>query len=146
MMTSFGKRKKERSFKNATQPWLVRKVSVLSLNNKLISANQVEAMRKSITRYGKQIRKQITFVREVHYAIPVTSKPVGSRMGKGKGVAAGNKFIVKKHDSMYSLQKVSAWHMNRIRKLVNGKSNLKFTYTKGIVIDDTIRNLFESDR
>lgn len=74
------------------------------LDNTIISSTVLEAARRSITRKLKRVgRLKINGFPH----IPITSKPLGVRMGKGVGSIDGWVFPVKKGRILFELKNVS---------------------------------------
>lgn len=71
---------KRKNFKNNDLRFGV--VGLKSLNSGIITDTQLESARQAIAR--KTNRKGKIWIR-INTLVPITSKPVGSRMGKGKG-------------------------------------------------------------
>ncbi len=74
------------------------------LENGVISSTILEAARRSITRKVKRVGK--LKINGFPY-VPITSKPVGVRMGKGVGSIDGWVFPVKKGRILFELDGVS---------------------------------------
>jgi len=67
---------------NSSHQALVGDFSIISLKTSRITAKQIECSRILLRR---EIRKKNATQKRVSFTIPVTSKPTGVRMGKGKG-------------------------------------------------------------
>ena len=74
------------------------------LDNGVISSTVLEAARRSITRKLKRVGK--LKINGFPY-VPITSKPVGVRMGKGVGSIDGWVFPIKKGRILFELDGVS---------------------------------------
>lgn len=57
-------------------------IGLKSINSAIISARQLEAMRQAISR---KIKKKGKIWIRIFPDLPITAKPISSRMGKGKG-------------------------------------------------------------
>jgi large subunit ribosomal protein L16 len=73
---------KEFNYKTSNNKLIFGTVGLKSINSGFVSIKQLEAARKAIVRQTK--RKSKIWIK-VTPTMPITSKPTGVRMGKGKG-------------------------------------------------------------
>lgn len=92
------------------------------LNSGRITAQQIDSVRKLLSR--KMQRGGLIRVKIFPY-LPVTSKPVETRMGKGKGSLSYWCFPIKRGRLLIEFQGVSKDLAFNINKLVNSKLCLK---------------------
>ncbi len=92
-----------------------------------ITARQIEAARRSITRYIKRIGK--VWIR-IFPDKPITKKPIESRMGKGKGPVEFWAFNVKPGKILYELEGVSEEIAREAFRLAGSKLSIKVHFVR----------------
>ena len=98
----------------------------------LITSNQIEAARVAMTRYIKRGGKVWI---KVFPDKPITSKPIGTRMGKGKGAPEYWVAVVKPGRVMFELAGVSEEVAREALRLAGHKLPVKTKFVKREVGD-----------
>lgn len=95
----------------------------------MLTKRQVEAVRRSITRQIKKLSKLWISCRVTR---PVTSKPQGIRMGKGKGGVSQKTRMITYNMVLFEIDNVSRAAAINILKKVKKKLPIKsYVVTKG---------------
>ena len=93
----------------------------------LITSNQIEAARVAMTRYIKRGGKVWI---KIFPDKPITSKPIGTRMGKGKGAPEYWVALVKPGRVMFELADVSEDTAREALRLASMKLSVKTKFVK----------------
>ena len=93
----------------------------------LITSNQIEAARVAMTRYIKRGGKVWI---KIFPDKPVTSKPIGTRMGKGKGAVTYWVAVVKPGRVMFEIAGVSEDVAKEALRLAANKLSVKCKFVK----------------
>ena len=93
----------------------------------LITSNQIEAARIAMTRYTKRGGKVWI---KIFPDKPVTSKPIGTRMGKGKGAVTYWVAVVKPGRVMFEIAGVSEDVAKEALRLAANKLSVKCKFVK----------------
>ena len=75
-----------------------------SLSNSILTKEQIECCRVIIRR---ELRKKGFLLIRCNFLIPITSKAVGVRMGKGKGAIKGHVDFINIFDCLFELKQIS---------------------------------------
>ena len=100
---------------------------LMSLDNERINSRQIEAARQAITRYIKRGGK--IWIR-IFPHIPVTRKPVGLKMGMGKGNPEFFAAKVKEGTVMFEMNGVSEEVAREAMRLASHKLPVKCKFIK----------------
>ena len=92
-----------------------------------IKSNQIEAARVAMTRYCKRFGKVWI---KIFPDKPITSKPLGTRMGKGKGAPEFWVAVVKPGKVMFELAGVPEETAREALRLAAAKLPIKCTFVK----------------
>ena len=92
-----------------------------------IKSNQIEAARIALTRYTKRTGKVWI---KIFPDKPVTVKPLGTRMGSGKGAQAGWVAVVKRGKIMFEIGGVSEDVAREALRLASNKLPIKTKFVK----------------
>ena len=92
-----------------------------------ITANQIEAARVAMTRYMKRGGKVWI---NIFPHMPVTSKPIGTRQGKGKGAVDHWVAVVKEGKIMFEVAGVSEEVAREALRLASHKLPIKTKFVK----------------
>ena len=93
----------------------------------LITSNQIEAARIAMTRYTKRGGKVWI---KIFPDKPITSKPIGTRMGKGKGAVTYWVAVVKPGRVMFEIAGVSEDVAKEALRLAANKLSVKCKFVK----------------
>ena len=93
----------------------------------MITSNQIEAARVAMTRYIKRGGKVWI---KIFPDKPVTAKPIGTRMGKGKGNVEGWVAIVKPGRVMFEMGGVPESIAREALRLAGNKLSVKTKFVK----------------
>lgn len=93
----------------------------------MITSNQIEAARVAMTRYIKRGGKVWI---KIFPDKPVTAKPIGTRMGKGKGNVEGWVAIVKPGRIMFEMGEVPESVAREALRLAGNKLSVKTKFVK----------------
>ena len=93
----------------------------------LITSNQIEAARIAMTRYTKRGGKVWI---KIFPDKPITSKPIGTRMGKGKGAVTYWVAVVKPGRVMFEIAGVSEDVAREALRLAANKLSVKCKFVK----------------
>ena len=93
----------------------------------LITSNQIEAARIAMTRYIKRGGKVWI---KIFPDKPITSKPIGTRMGKGKGAVTYWVAVVKPGRVMFEIAGVSEDVAKEALRLAANKLSVKCKFVK----------------
>jgi len=92
-----------------------------------ISARQIEAARRSITRHMRRVGK--LWIR-IFPDVPITDKPAEVRMGKGKGSPEGWVAVIKPGRILYEMQGVSREMAQEALRLASHKLSVKTRFVE----------------
>ena len=98
-----------------------------------VTARQIEAARRTITRHMKRLGK--LWIR-VFPDKPITKKPAETRMGKGKGAPEGWVAVVKPGKIIFELEGVDAETARQAMKLAAAKLPLKTKFVSRSMTED----------
>ncbi len=93
----------------------------------MITSNQIEAARVAMTRYIKRGGKVWI---KIFPDKPVTAKPIGTRMGKGKGNVEGWVAIVKPGRVMFEMGEIPESVAREALRLAGNKLSVKTKFVK----------------
>jgi len=97
----------------------------ISIENKLIDKNEIEACRVVISRELRKIKalskKKKNFWINVNFLLPYTKKSAQSRMGKGKGAIDTYRCFVYINSIIFRIRNISQSSAIRIFKLISSK-------------------------
>ena len=102
-------------------------VGIQALEPAWITANQIEAARIAMTRYCKRFGKVWI---KIFPDKPITSKPLGTRMGKGKGAPEFWVAVVKPGKVMFELAGVPEETAREAMRLAAAKLPIKCKFVK----------------
>ncbi len=127
--TKFRKMQKGRNRGNATRGNVVNEgqFGLQATTAGWITSNQIEAARIAMTRYIKRGGKVWI---KVFPDKPITSKPIGTRMGKGKGAPEYWVAVVKPGRVMFELSDVSEDVAREALRLAGHKLPVKTKFVK----------------
>ena len=92
-----------------------------------ITANQIEAARVEMTRYMKRGGKVYI---NIFPHMPLTKKPIGTRMGKGKGSVEGWVAVVKEGKILFEVSGVSEEIAKEALRLASHKLPIKTKFIR----------------
>ena len=98
------------------------KFAIISMGNARLSANQIEAVRRVMTRKFKR-SGQIWVL--AHPSLSVSKKPLEVRMGKGKGSVSHWVCRIKKGQILYEMDGVDSSRAKQASILANSKLPIK---------------------
>ena len=127
--TKYRKMQKGRNRGKATRGNVVNEgdYGLQALEAGLITANQIEAARIAMTRYIKRGGKVWI---KIFPDKPITSKPIGTRMGKGKGAPEYWVAVVKPGRVMFEISGVSEDVAKEALRLAMHKLPIKCKFVK----------------
>ena len=127
--TKFRKMQKGRNRGNATRGNVVNEgqFGIQATSAGWITSNQIEAARIAMTRYIKRGGKVWI---KIFPDKPITSKPIGTRMGKGKGAPEYWVAVVKPGRVMFELSDVSEEVAREALRLAGHKLPVKTKFVK----------------
>ena len=127
--TKFRKMQKGRNRGKATRGNVVNEgeFGIQAISSGWITSNQIEAARIAMTRYIKRGGKVWI---KVFPDKPITSKPIGTRMGKGKGAPEYWVAVVKPGRVMFELAGVSEEVAREALRLAGHKLPVKTKFVK----------------
>lgn len=96
--------------------------ALMSLDNTLMPATQLEAARKAIVGYVK--RKGKLWIR-VFPDRPITKHPAGTRMGSGKGPVEGYQAVIRKGRIIFELGGLTELEANEAFRRASNKLSIK---------------------
>lgn len=99
--------------------------AIVSLSSTRLSANQIEAVRRVITRKLKR-GGQVWVL--AHPSLSVTEKPLEVRMGKGKGALSYWACRIKKGETLYEIDGVDLSKAKQAFLLADSKLPIKTTF------------------
>lgn len=110
-------------------PLFLNSVSLISKETLLVSEVQINALKKYIKKYFKK-KYKIHFC--LNLKMPVTSKPIGARMGKGKGEIKGYTYNINRGEPIFE---ITGEDLNLILNVLE-KSQNKLNFNTNIIIND----------
>ena len=127
--TKFRKMQKGRNRGKATRGNVVNEgeFGIQAISSGWITSNQIEAARIAMTRYIKRGGKVWI---KIFPDKPITSKPIGTRMGKGKGAPEYWVAVVKPGRVMFELAGVSEEVAREALRLAGHKLPVKTKFVK----------------
>ncbi len=127
--TKFRKMQKGRNRGKATRGNVVNEgeFGIQAISSGWITSNQIEAARIAMTRYIKRGGKVWI---KIFPDKPITSKPIGTRMGKGKGAPEYWVAVVKPGRIMFELAGVSEEVAREALRLAGHKLPVKTKFVK----------------
>ncbi len=127
--TKFRKMQKGRNRGKATRGNVVNEgeFGIQAISSGWITSNQIEAARIAMTRYIKRGGKVWI---KVFPDKPITSKPIGTRMGKGKGAPEYWVAVVKPGRVMFELAGISEEIAREALRLAGHKLPVKTKFVK----------------
>ena len=127
--TKFRKMQKGRNRGKATRGNMVNEgqFGIQATSAGWITSNQIEAARIAMTRYVKRGGKVWI---KIFPSKPITSKPIGTRMGKGKGAPEYWVAVVKPGRVMFELAGVSEEVAREALRLAGHKLPVKTKFVK----------------
>ena len=127
--TKFRKMQKGRNRGKATRGNVVNEgeFGIQAISSGWITSNQIEAARIAMTRYIKRGGKVWI---KIFPDKPITSKPIGTRMGKGKGAPEYWVAVVKPGRVMFELAGVSEEIAREALRLAGHKLPVKTKFVK----------------
>ena len=92
----------------------VSKSYIITTSNSFLTKNQIEACKKIINRVLKKYKK--SYSTSIKYSLTKTKKPIGVRMGKGKGKLSDKVAFVKKNSVLFEFNNIP---LNILKRLVH---------------------------